>query len=305
MPSLDDAIEERELPPAVVDEAFCAAASRRRSNAGRPGGAFVQYVHIPKAGGTSIQRGLDGIALRHKLKFLVFNGPSIDGSASTCPQKATQMQILMGHRGYGFCRAVETSHRGLFTFTAFREPLSRMISMFDYNLKMRATKKAVSVFGKGASLNALVLQYNSTTDVVENGERILKYSATQMTRFMCGYECMGPNAVVVDAPAMRKRAHANLHKMDAVGLLHKLDELIVQLKFHIAFMPGDYKKWPDTNTIVKTAKSKVGPQAAAILLEWAALDVELYEKALEIYERKHDVAKRCLKLSRRRASKLG
>ena len=94
----------------------------------------VQYVHIPKAGGMSIQTAMWSWTRRAGLRYIRYDGPSVSGSSMACPARASEADVFSGHRAFGFCDAV-MKKRNPFIFTVFREPLSRMVSQYDYNLK--------------------------------------------------------------------------------------------------------------------------------------------------------------------------
>lgn len=227
-----------------------------------------------------------------QLKYQVFNGPTIRGKAINCPHDTKHMYMFAGHRGFGYCKYVEKKNPNMFYFTAIREPISRMISYYDYNKKTRSTFKYRNAFGKGKALNELIIEFNSTKKM-EFGERLLRYSGSQQTRFLCGYDCFGPTAKRISDEEMLKRALKNLKRVDALTTLKNMNDLFLQLRFHTEIVPIRLNRWPHANTI-KLPKSKVSPQAYAILKEWSYNDEKLYNQAKIIGERKTKIAKTCL-----------
>lgn len=227
------------------------------------------------------------------------------GTSTKCPSFVKTATILIGHRGFGFCRAVKESSRGLFTFTALRNPVSRMVSLYDYNLQKLQVRRSIQVFGStGASLSTLVKRYYATKNVTEVGEMLLRYAGSQQTRFMCGYECMGPDVYghkdEMTEEYMLQRAKENLRKMDVVGITEKLDQLINLLRFHLTWVPKNFVSWPRDNVLVDTkfVKSELDEESRRILEEWSWTDRELYKEALEINEEKRHIANKCFALWR-------
>ena len=163
--------------------------TRRLEHPGIRSGPRIQYIHNPKAGGTSIQLAAFEWAKKTPgAVFMKYDSNSISGSSTKCPGAAFESTILSGHRGFGYCQSIKGSRRGLFTFTAFRDPVSRIVSWYDYNLYTINEHRALMVFGKDAPpLADLVKKYNSTP-AREVGEQLLRYAGQQQARFMCGYE---------------------------------------------------------------------------------------------------------------------
>jgi len=228
-------------------------------------------------------------------KISQFDGVALGGSSSRCPGRALPSTVLVGHRGFGYCRDVEISKRGLFTFAVLREPISRIRSLFDYRLLSHA-------MAGGGDLSSAVLRYNST-ERIETGEMRLRSLGLQQARFLCGYHCMGPEAVKmyrelnhtaaeVERIVLNKAKH-NLMRMDAVGVLEHFDDLITQMRYQTHIVPWSIKHWPEANT-VKRKKTVLTPDAIAILKEWNAPDIELYNLAMKLNKARTVEAAQCL-----------
>ena len=101
-------------------------ASRVKDKPFRKGGAPVQYIHVPKAGGTTIQALLE--AMGHTL------GCDINYKNSNGKCKAIWGSfgagVYMGHRPLGWCFA-ESPARPLY-IVSLREPIARIVSLYDY-----------------------------------------------------------------------------------------------------------------------------------------------------------------------------
>lgn len=284
------------------DDLDCASTQRSKHPGMRRSPRF-QFVHIPKTGGTTIQEGLNTwVQGNPHISVLLWDQNAYMGSSFACPPKILTHTFLMGHRGYGFCKDVIRNKDGLFTATAVRSPVSRMVSLYDYNLFKRGTGKAQKFFGNkdGANthtLKNLIKEYNATTDVIEEGERVLRYSGTQQCRFMCGFECLGPNSYKNETftpEYLLERALENLRKTDCVAVTEKLNDLVAQLRFHLTYIPGNVNGWQTQNKLPLSMRSTLDEESRAILLKWAWADEQLYQEAAKIAQEKTRQAVRCL-----------
>ena len=270
-----------------------ACQSRRREKAGFTSSRTkLIYVHIPKAGGMSIQYGLQMWARRERLRYLKFDGP-FGGSSDACPPNALTRGVLMGHRGFGYCKGVE--QRGPHVhLVVFREPISRIVSYYDYSTTKYHSDKW-DQFPKGKSLSEIIKRFNATVEL-EKGERILRYAGSQQARFMCGYRCMGPAAVGHPIPEeeLLARALENLDLADVVGILERLGDVMPQLRLHLSWVPPGVHGFGRRNEHAKTRKSELDQEAEAILREWSATDLALYKKAEELSLSKAARARECL-----------
>jgi hypothetical protein len=281
----------------------CLALSRRKEHPGIGNNSpRVIYVHIPKAGGTSIQiamRGWVDKTANGVSSYMIANGPSFSHSSFTCPPGALGHNVLAGHRGFGYCTEIENNPRGMFTFTAFREPVARAVSLHDYNLITIGDSKDSwedAFKDEKESLSDSIKRFNRTQEI-ERGEALLRFAGSQQTRFMCGYACLGPNVRGNDTYTneyMLKKAKVNLLKLDAVGVSERLDELIPQLKLHLSpLVPRGFSKWPESNAQTPKKKSVLDNEARAILAKWSETDAELYKIADEIARKKTEEARKC------------
>ena len=164
-----------------VSQQACSAGTRRHLHPGVGVGApRVQFIHVPKAGGTSVQKALEAwCASTPKCSMMIFDGSSYLSSSSRCPPLVHVKTLLTGHRGFGYCREVDSNKkRGLLTFVVLREPVSRIRSLFDYRLLK------TGVLGKQTEdFSSAIVRFNSTPEI-ENGEARLRALGMQQTRFL-------------------------------------------------------------------------------------------------------------------------
>jgi len=277
--------------------------TKRFRHPGMSRGLKMQFIHLPKTGGSSVQMAIDDwVQDNSRIQLFLSNSNDVRGSSSKCPSRVPEATVLIGHRGWGFCEDVVKDKRGIFTATAVRSAVSRMVSFYDYNLLKRSTPKAQQLYGNTASvtrhtLSDLVKQYNATTDVVEPGEAILRYSGSQQCRYMCGYQCLGPNArhnATFTPEYMLKKALENLQKTDCVAVTEHLNDLIDQLRFHLKWVPYTFRAWQEQNRLPSSMKSILDAESKAILEKWGWADQQLYEAAAIIADEKTKQARKCL-----------
>lgn len=102
--------------------------NRRSERLGRGGAQAVQYIHIPKAGGTTIQEGLMKWGNHAGLHLFIHDGDH--DKEWECPRTRVKRGVVMGHRGFGFCKGfVEMNKKPMYIVT-LREPVSKFISEF-------------------------------------------------------------------------------------------------------------------------------------------------------------------------------
>jgi len=281
----------------LFEFSHCASFSRRRQRPGLRNTPRVQYIHIPKAAGTSIQSAVnEWVRNTPKATLARYDNNAVHASSIRCPEEAFTASVLIGHRGFGYCDYVKYSPRGLFTFTALREPIPRMVSWFDYYLYELHEPRAMATFWDRGSFSDIVKKYNSTSRI-EYGERLIRYSGQQQARYLCGYECMGPMARrnnTYTEQYVLDRALQNLAKVDVVGITSDLEGMVKQLKFHLPHLiPGNFNNFKRSNAI-HGQKSEVDEEAMEILKKWAWVDVKLHQQAEEQYRRKHFVVETCM-----------
>ena len=88
-------------------------------------GVPVQFVHIPKAGGSSVTRILTSVARSQGM---------MTHSNFKVPVNATRGMLLTGHRPLGGGRGDRIKEQNSFYIVAIRNPLDMFVSLYHYKL---------------------------------------------------------------------------------------------------------------------------------------------------------------------------
>lgn len=276
----------------------CWEKSKRKVRPGWKKGYPIQYIHIPKAGGTTIQESLVQWGRRKNYHKYLHNG-NHEGEWK-CPGMVDQ-GILMGHRGMGFCRRMETQYgKNALYIVALREPVSRFRSLFDYFLdNNHPSFKEYHSMWKGKALSDLVVEAQSILDMklpvsdprMRSPIRFLQLARHQ-TNFMCGWDCVGLKGNMTMETKL-DRALDNLRRCDIVVIMEKLDDLIDQLRYHTYLVPVGVEKFPMENTH-KGRKSVLTAEASEIIARWSQADTKVYEMAKLRHTELTQTARDCL-----------
>ena len=278
---------------------YCFQHTKRKSHPGE-GGTPIQYIHIPKAGGTSVQLSfLEWIKNVHSIPIYKHNGGH--GANWTCPGTLDR-GFLFGHRGFGFCHRLLQRYRDrVFYIVSIRDPISHFRSFFDFTMHELTQDHPEDVkLWRGKKLNELVLEYNHTLSLGldPSDERMkgpLKFLAMskQQTAFMCGWDCVAFDKFGVTDEQMINRAMKNLYRADVVVIMEKLDDMLHQLRYHIPWIPQGQHHLKRENIMVRTEKSHLSARAIEIISHWTHLDERLYRAAKQRHYELTAIAKRC------------
>jgi hypothetical protein len=122
-------------------------------------GLPVEFVHIPKAGGTSINMILENHAKKRDYFALHYlDQDMMLANHWDCPDQMKSQGIFFGHRQLGFCRRfVSIPNRQVVLITSLREPISRLVSEFDYIMRNQKGFPIATQNWQNKTLSELVL----------------------------------------------------------------------------------------------------------------------------------------------------
>jgi hypothetical protein len=290
----------------VVVDRVCPPVLKSEARPGHAKGRPIQFIHVPKAGGTSVQESLEKWAILHGIPTLLHDG---DGPSWNSPGSRG---LLLGHRGYGF--SAKVMEKVPLTIVALREPVSRIISLFDYLRRTDETVPSVVQIKKAwqkKTLDEVVESYASVRETdpqsllpggsASFSDRTLHRVLQAQLQFLCGYDCVWymtgdsrESMKPFEGQDVLGRARANLAKIDCVAVLNRLDDLLVQMKANFDFIPKTFNAFPHENTVNPEEKSQPSERTLQLLKEWTADERALFENARAIAEKKTAQAAQCL-----------
>jgi hypothetical protein len=219
------------------------------------------YVHLPKAGGTTLNRVIEA---EYPVSRIYCIDPAYHARANrrlqaTPDAKLQGYDAFIGHMPFGLHTRLERPSRYI---TVFRDPVARMISAYRFarSYKLHPRHKIAS----GTSLLGFL-------------ETIDRHNV--QTGLLAGT----PLGTDVDGTAL-ERAVSNLDRHFVVaGLTERFDETLALLKLRFGWrIPqlGDF----NVTSPSKAPKEKVPDEERRQIAEWNALDVKLYDLAKRRFE---------------------
>jgi hypothetical protein len=250
----------------------------------------LHFIEIPKTNVGGVTQTLNAWAKKSNPPAKIYR--TEDNTVKVCPnQSLLDVNILIG-RGYGYCTEVQAK-KNLLSMAILRGPIARVGYLFD--TAPEKFKEERSKFGTlRTAFGDMVKEYNRTTGIVEPGEKLVRGFGSSQARYLCGFECVGLQATIQDEATILERAKANLVKLDIVGLTEELSTLAWQVKYFLpSLTPKMFKTFPKEKEQA-TKKSLIDDETKAILQQWAWVDKALYLEAKQLYEKRTELAKRCL-----------
>jgi hypothetical protein len=220
------------------------------------------FVHIPKTGGLTLQAAF---RWRHRrfpsrtLRYSALDRP-LQEFERVPPDTRANVTVVYGHFYYGLHKHIPRECQYV---TILREPVSRVVSLYNYVVRAPEHSLHELVTTSKISLDQYVRDGLSPTQV-ENGQ----------TRQLAGMWWPGdPDEKTLAL------AKSNLEGFLAVGLMERFAESVALLWRALGWRFPIYQN----RNVTGTPPSPISEEAAALIRERNALDLELYRYAESLF----------------------
>jgi hypothetical protein len=252
------------------------------------------FMHIPKCGGTTLTSILTE-AVPEDRRFSV-DGRNIAGSrkelAGLSETERERIELLLGHLCYGWHELL--APRRARYFTIVREPVSRVVSHFDF-VRSHENHYLHSAVVSGKMTVADYVESGITTEV--NDGQVRQISGVEDI----AQAPYGPSVVGYgeDHSALLEEAWTNIERdFLLVGLLERFDETLQRLRRMTGLRIGTYR---EKNVVRPTDASRPTPNEADVIRRYNRQDRELYNRCKEAFEHGGGPAGRFRRLLTRRS----
>lgn len=226
-----------------------------------PQDQLVIFLHIPKAGGTT----LNGIINQQypKSKTFRFHGINAWSSINDLPQPHREsLRLIRGHFAFGLHQFLpcQTTY-----FTLLRDPIARFISEYHYIRRSPGLKSHEQ------------LQSMSLEDYVAvKGQQ----AGNLQTRLLFGLsEASGSSPTEIVATAK-----SNLDRyFSVVGLVERFDETLVLLQQAFGWRSPVYVK-QNVTSVAEKNQAEISQATLQKIKQHNAMDLELYEYGIQKFQ---------------------
>jgi Sulfotransferase family len=226
------------------------------------------FLHIQKTAGTSVQeiaRGVYGnsMVLSH------------DDYKKIDREECHSYKFISGHFDYSFARPLMV---GRYSFTFLRNPIDRVISLYDFYLTRDPSQHELSSIAQKTDLEGFI------TDCHSLNHRLAVWN-NQTWRLSTGGVSLAIDVLDRDcetsAQLLLSEAELNLQKFDYVGFVENFELDIKNIFLEIGCsLPA--LKWSNA-TKNRTRRSDLSKRVKSKLDEITQLDRQLYDGALKRY----------------------
>lgn len=213
------------------------------------------YLHIPKAGGTTLNGVINQQYARNKLfRFDGINNHQLFTDLPSTEQN--KIQLLRGHFAFGLHQFVS---RPCTYFTVLRHPVKRVISQYYY------------IRNNPHNPQSQLLQSISLEEyILKEGKNLCNQQTNMISGLSTPKNCSDIE--------MLKMAQNNLDRyFTVVGITERFDETLLMLRQKLGWKMPYYVK---QNTAKNFSQVKSISQSTINLIEeYGSLDLQLYERA--------------------------
>ena len=219
--------------------------------------------------------------------------------------------IYIAHTGFGIG---DDAPLRRFNIVVVREPVSRVVSFFNYLIAEKRLNR--TTLGPGA-LDKLVEDYSRIRSLGDLDRlrgnhapmslRLMHHILTDQLAYLASYRCVAsspdtnpfnctrPNRDEGECSvaSMKALALANLRLADAVVLTSNMAALQPILRYHLRFIPVKGTPLSHVNRALGRAKLTVNSRSRAMLEEWLRDETDVYHEAERISAEQFALATRC------------
>jgi hypothetical protein len=226
-----------------------------------PDGCTTIFLHLPKAGGSTLNRIISRQYGPHEIyKVRVAPRSEIVAELNGMPAEQLRgLRMIIGHAAFGLHAAVP---KPCSYITILRDPIERVISQYYYILRMPGHQQH-QVLARGEQTLAEYARF------VGNGQ----------TRLISGLESNATDALHLQTAKANLENHFSL-----VGLTESFDQFLVLLSAELGWKLRGYRR---ANVTAQRPPAKMVPASTlAAIRAGNALDLELYLFARELFQRR-------------------
>ena len=238
---------------------------------------YFVFMHIPKAGGTTLQHVLAKNYLPNQI--IHANAPEIIRNPAVLfhMRRKKPRPIIMGHFDRGGLVYEFLNDRPIIHFTMFRDPVKRVLSHFNY-LKTRQGH------AKHSEVEGLTLEEYAASSIREASNkqalRILGYSSEEAWQ----------RSIHDPEPLLEEAKKVLEQEFTFFGLTERYTEFLLMAK---KLLGWQYIVYERRNTSSRDSSSKqiiesnpVSEEALQLIRDRNQLDIQLYEFASELFEKR-------------------